>query len=269
MGVSVRRRVGRGGVVDEGSPAAILRPIGGFLAMCLDTFRFMFRRPFQFREFVQQVNFIAGVSLFPSILVTIPLSGIGIFVLGQLLVEIGAVDLAGAGAMVGVVREFGPIASVLVVAGAGATAICADLGARTIREETDAMRVMGINLTHRLVVPRVLASALVALLINGVTTVVGLALCYLLSIGLFHASAGQFVNSMTLLAGQADFYLGELKAAIYGLCAGLVACYRGLTVGGGSKGVGEAVNQTVILSFILLFLFNTLLSVLFSQAGLV
>ena len=252
----------------EVSPAALLRPVGGFLAMCLDTFRYMCRRPFYWREFVQQVNFIAGVSLFPAIMVIIPLSGIVIFVLGQLLVEIGAVDLSGVGAGIGVVREIGPIASVLVVAGAGATAICADLGARTIREEIDAMKVLGINPVHRLVVPRVLASTVVALLINGVTCVVGILMCFVLSVELFHSSAGQFLNSLTLLAGPADFVLSELKAAVYGLSAGLVACYRGLTVGGGAKGVGEAVNQTVILSFILLFMFNTLLSVLFSQAGL-
>jgi phospholipid/cholesterol/gamma-HCH transport system permease protein len=56
---------------------------------------------------------------------------------------------------------------------------------------------------------------------------------------------------------------------VYGISAGMVACYRGLTVSGGPKGVGEAVNQTVIMSFLLLFFFNTLLSMLFIQAGIV
>lgn len=254
--------------VVELTPRAVLRPIGGFLALSLDTFRYMFRRPFHWREFVRQVTFIAGVSLFPAVLIIVPLSGIVIFVLDQLLVEIGAVDLSGVGAAVGVLRELGPIASVLVVAGAGATAICADLGARTVREEIDAMRVLGIDPVHRLVVPRVLASTLVALLINGVTSVVGISMCFVISVQMFHSSAGQFLNSLTLLAGPSDVLLGELKAGVYGLSAGLVACYRGLNVSGGAKGVGEAVNQTVILSFVLLFVFNTLLTVLFSQAGL-
>ncbi|COZ92915.1 integral membrane protein YrbE1a [Mycobacterium tuberculosis] len=62
----------------------------------------------------------------------------------------------------------------LVVAGAGSTAICADLGARTIREEIDAMEVLGIDPIHRLVVPRVLASMLVATLLNGLVITVGL-----------------------------------------------------------------------------------------------
>ena len=72
------------------------------------------------------------------------------------------------------VTQLGPIVTVLVVAGAGATAICADLGARTIREEVDAMEVLGIDPIHRLVVPRVIASTVVAVLLNGLVIAVGL-----------------------------------------------------------------------------------------------
>jgi phospholipid/cholesterol/gamma-HCH transport system permease protein len=157
----------------------------------------------------------------------------------------------------------------LVVAGAGATAICADLGARTIREEIDAMEVLGINPVHRLVVPRVLASTVVALLINGVTCLVGLGVCFVFSVLLFDSNVGQFLASLPQLSGLDDFVLSETKAAVYGLTAGLVACSRGLSVTGGPKRVGEAVNQTVILSFMLLFLFNLLLTMLFITSGLV
>jgi len=68
------------------------------------------------------------------------------------------------------------------VAGAGATAICADLGARTIREEIDAMRVLGIDPIQRLVVPRVLASTFVALLLNGLVCLIGLSGGYVFSV---------------------------------------------------------------------------------------
>jgi phospholipid/cholesterol/gamma-HCH transport system permease protein len=252
----------------EVAPAAVIRPIGGFLAMCADTVRLTFKRPFQWKEFLEQVVFIAGVSTFPAIMVIIPLSGFVVFTLILLLGEIGAVDLAGAGTGIGVVREVGPIASVLVVAGAGATAICADLGARTIREEIDAMQVLGINPVHRLVVPRVLASGLVAVGINGLTCVAGIAVGLVFSVS-YGSSLGQFFYTLPLLADFNDFYLSEVKALVYGISAGMVACYRGLTVSGGPKGVGEAVNQTVIMSFLLLFFFNTLLSMLFIQAGIV
>ncbi|HEY2202891.1 MAG TPA: ABC transporter permease [Pseudonocardia sp.] len=253
----------------EASLAAMLRPVGGFMAMCLDTFRLLFRRPFYWREFVEQVAFIAGVSLFPAIMLIIPLAGLVVFVLLQLFAEIGGTDLAGAASGLAIVREVGPIASVLVVAGAGATAVCADLGARTIREEIDAMQVLGINPIHRLVVPRVLASTVVAMLLNGVASVVGLGVCYAFSVLVFHSSAGQFVATLPLLSGLDELVLSETKAAVYGMAAGLVACYRGLAVRGGPKAVGEAVNQTVILSFVLLFLFNVLLTMAFIANQLV
>jgi phospholipid/cholesterol/gamma-HCH transport system permease protein len=250
------------------SPTALIRPVGGFLATCGDTVRLTFKRPFQWKEFLEQVVFIARVSTLPAILVIIPLSGFVIFTLILLVSQIGAVDLAGGGAGIAVIREIGPIASVLVVAGAGATAICADLGARTIREEIDAMRVLGIDPIHRLVVPRVLASGLVALGINGFTCVAGIGVSYLFALRA-GSSVGQFFYTLPLLTTTNDFYLSELKALIYGLSAGVVACHLGLTAKGGSKGLGEAVNQTVILSFLLLFMFNILLSVLFIQSGLI
>ncbi|HVV08208.1 ABC transporter permease [Amycolatopsis sp.] len=245
-----------------------LRPIGGFLAMTLDTGLALFKRPFQTREFLQQTVFITGVSLVPAIMLTIPFLGVVIFLINQLLAQIGAIDIAGAGVGLAVIREIGPMASVLVVAGAGATAVCADLGSRKIREEIDAMQVLGIDPVHRLVLPRVLASTVVAVALNAVVSVVAIATGYVLSVLVQGASAGQFVANLTLLTSLSDFVVSEIKAALFGMSAGLVACYRGLTAGGGAKGVGDAVNQTVILSVVLLFLFNVLISAVYLQLGL-
>jgi phospholipid/cholesterol/gamma-HCH transport system permease protein len=185
---------------------------------------------------------------------------VAIFLLNQLLIEVGATDLSGAGTGLAVIREIGPIASVLVVAGAGATAICADLGARVIREEIDAMRVLGIDPIPRLVVPRVLASTVVSLGLNGLVSVVGIGGGYVFSVLVQHASPGLFVTNLTLLVNFQDFVVGEIKAAAFGFSAGIVACFQGLRAAGGPQGVGEAVNQTVVYSFMVLFFFNTLIT---------
>ncbi|HEV7830742.1 MAG TPA: ABC transporter permease [Pseudonocardiaceae bacterium] len=250
------------------SVSAAAEPIGGFLAMTLDSAVCLFTRRLHVREFLEQTKFVAGVSTMPSILVMIPFAGFVVFILNQLLGQIGAVDLAGTGAAFAVTREVGPIASVLVVSGAGATAICADLGARTIREELDAMRVLGIDPIHRLVVPRILASGLVALVLDAVVSVVGLATGYMFSVVVQGGSAGQYMASMTLLTGLPELALSGIKSLVYGLAAGMVACYKGLSVGGGPKAVGEAVNQTVILSLVVLFVFNTVASAAFTQLGI-
>ena len=102
----------------------------------------------------------------------IPLTVLLTFTLNVLLAEFGAADISGAGAALGAVTQLGPLTTVLVVAGAGSTAICADLGARTIREEIDALEVMGIDPIRRLVVPRVLAATVVATLLNSLVIIV-------------------------------------------------------------------------------------------------
>ena len=98
--------------------------------------------------------FLMRVAFLPTVAVSIPLTVLIIFTLNILLAEFGAADVSGAGAALGAVTQLGPLVTVLVVAGAGSTAICADLGARTIREEIDALEVLGIDPIHRLVVPR-------------------------------------------------------------------------------------------------------------------
>ncbi len=249
-------------------PFKAMSTFGDFYTFVGKVFRTMFTTRFRFAEFISQAWFVTTVSFGPALLVSIPFCVVIIFQVNQLLIQIGAVDLAGAGAAVAVVREIGPIVSVLVVAGAGATAICADLGSRKIREEIDAMVTLGIDPIERLVVPRVVASMLVGVALNGMVTVVGLVGGYFFSVVLQGATPGLYLSDLTLLVGLPDFLASEAKAAVFGLLAGLTACYLGLNAKGGPKGVGEAVNQTVVFAFMLLFAANSVISALFLQIKL-
>src|SRR5246127_5991279 len=156
------------------SAAKPVRAMGGFFAMSLDTFVQMFKPPFAWREYIAQSGFVARVSVLPALLLTMPYSVLLVFTFNILLTEIGAADFSGTGAAIGTVNQIGPIVTVLVVSGAGATAMCDDLGARTIRDEIDALRVMGINPIQALVVPRVLAATTVALLLSSLVILVGI-----------------------------------------------------------------------------------------------
>ena len=146
--------------------------------------------------------------------------------------------------------------TVLVVAGAGATAMCADLGARTIREELDALRVMGIDPIQALVVPRVLAATVVALMLSAMVILVGLAGALLL-LGVRPARHTRRLRGRADVDHRrADVVIALVKAALFGLAAGLIACYKGISVGGGPAGVGNAVNETVVFTFMALFVIN-------------
>jgi phospholipid/cholesterol/gamma-HCH transport system permease protein len=248
--------------------ARVLRPIGTagkLFAFGLDVGRGAFRRPFQLREFIQQAWFIASVTIVPTALVAIPFGAVIALQVGGLIQQFGAQSFVGSAAVVAVVREAGPIATALLVAGAGGSAIAADLGARKIREELDAMMVLGIDPIQRLVVPRVFACMLVSVFLNGLVSVVGVAGGYVFNVILQHGTPGAYLSSFTALAQMADVWQGLLKALIFGLIAAIVAAYKGMSAGGGPKGVGDAVNESVVITFLLLFVANFVMTAIYFQ----
>ncbi len=248
--------------------ARLLAPVGTagrLFAFGLDVGRATFRRPFQARELVQQAWFIASVTIVPTALVAIPFGAVIALQVGGLISQFGAQSFTGSAAVLAVVREAGPIATSLLIAGAGGSAIAADLGARTIREEIDAMRVLGIDPMHRLVVPRVLACMAVAVLLNGLVSVVGVAGGYVFNVVLQDGTPGAYLASFTALAQLPDLWQGMAKALVFGLVAAVVAAYKGMSAGGGPKGVGDAVNESVVITFLLLFVVNFVMSAVYLQ----
>ena len=247
------------------SPVGGIRQAGRLFALFLDVFRLMFRRPFQFREFIEQSWFIASVTIIPTALVSIPFGAVIALQLGSLARQIGAQSFSGAASVLAIVREASPIVVALLIAGAGGSAICADLGSRKIRDEIDAMEVLGISPVQRLVVPRVLACTLVAVALNGLVSVVGVAGGYFFNVVLQGGTPGAYLASFSALAQLPDLYTGELKAFIFGVIAAVVASYKGLNAGGGPKGVGDAVNQSVVITFLLLFIVNFVITTVYFQ----
>jgi phospholipid/cholesterol/gamma-HCH transport system permease protein len=238
-----------------GKPA---RGLGEFFALSLEIMVQLVRPPFAWREFLLQSWFVARVSIVPAILLAITLNAFILFLLNILLLDIGAADIAGAGAGLAAITQACPAVTVLVVSGAGATAMCADLGARTIREELDAMRVMGRDPVRVLLVPRLAALTVNAFLLLALTIVVGLVADYVFAVYFQHVTPGAFAGSLTLLTGLRLTLIGIVKAIVFGATAGFIACYKGVSVGGGPQGVGNAVNETVVFSFIALFAINIL-----------
>jgi len=250
----------------SGNPvAAGLRQSGNLFAFFIDVVKAVPRRPFQIRELIQQAWFISSVSILPAALVSIPFGAVIALQLGSLVRQLGAQSFTGAASVLAVVREAGPIVTALVIAGAGGSAICADLGARKIREELDAMQVLGIDPIQRLVVPRVIAGMLVSVLLNGLVSVVGVAGGYLFNVVMQGGTPGAYVASFQALGQVPDLVAGEIKALVFGAVAALVAAYKGMNAGGGPKGVGDAVNQSVVITFMLLFALNFVITAIYFQ----
>jgi len=149
----------------------------------------------------------------------------------------------------------GIVGLIIVVAGVAGTAITADLGARKVREELDALQVLGVDPVKNLVVPRFLA----------LMVVTGLFDIYALLFGIFGGiiaelvngqALGPFWNTLFANASTTDLWGSVLKTTIYGAIIAIVCCYKGMSASGGAEGVGRAVNEAVVLTFTAIFAFD-------------
>jgi phospholipid/cholesterol/gamma-HCH transport system permease protein len=205
------------------------------------------------------------VTILPTALVSIPFGAVITLQVASLTQQLGAESFTGAASVLAVVQQASPIIVALLISGAGGSAICADIGSRTIREEMQAMEVMGVSPIQRLIVPRVLATMFVAILLNGLVSVVGVLGGYFFFVYLQHGTPGSFLASFSALAQTPDLYISEIKALIFGFIAGVVAAHRGLNPKPGPKGVGDAVNQSVVITFLLTFFVNLVLTAIYLQ----
>jgi phospholipid/cholesterol/gamma-HCH transport system permease protein len=171
------------------------------------------------------------------------------------LVLFGALDRLGGFFVLASIREFAPFVDAIVLAGVAGTAITADLGARRVREELDALEVLGVDPVKNLVVPRFLALMLVT----------GLFDIYALLFGVFggvlatlvnHEPLGPFWATFFNNASTTDLWGSVVKTTLFGAIIAVVCCYKGMTASGGAEGVGRAVNQAVVIAFLAIFAFN-------------
>ncbi|WP_207839830.1 MlaE family ABC transporter permease [Williamsia soli] len=222
----------------------------------VDTVRL--RLPVQ--EVLEQMWKLFKVTALPALLMAVPIGAEVSVQVGGVMDQVGANSLAGAASGLGVVGQGAPMAAGLLMSGAAASAIASDLGARAIREEIEAMRVMGINPVQRLVVPRFIAMVAIspALCIMIIAAGVGAGLTISANVnGVVPAS---FWQSFGAFATPVDLIFSVLKTLIFAVIVVVIASLRGLEAKGGPKGVANAVNASVVLSVFCIFMTNLLVS---------
>lgn len=215
------------------------------------------RGRFQWRETIQQAWFLISVTAIPGVLMAVPFGVIVSAQVGNLVHQLGASSLIGAAGGMGVIKQGAPVATGLLLAGAGAAAIAADLGSRTIREEVDAMRVMGVDPIQRLVAPRVAAMIVVAPLINILIIAVGVGAGYLVAVTALGLTSGSYWMSFGAFTSGFDVWISLVKSVIFGFLVVVIGCQRGLEAKGGPRGVADGVNAAVVLSVVSIIVVNT------------
>jgi phospholipid/cholesterol/gamma-HCH transport system permease protein len=175
---------------------------------------------------------------------------------GNFLVAFGSIDRSGGFMVVAILREFGTYVTATVVAGIVGTMFTAELGARQVRGELDALAVLGVDPVRELVAPRVLALILCMIGLDVLALAFGVLGGYLATTLVLGGTRGAFLASFFANTTPVDVIASLIKVAIFGALIGVICAYHGLNVSGGAAGVGRAVNKAVVGCLIAIFLVN-------------
>jgi len=217
------------------------------------------------REAVIQAWFFITVTAVPAVLLAVPFGVVIAVQIGSITKSVGASSMAGAVGGIGVMQQAAPMAAALLVGGAGASAVSADLGARTIRDEIDAMRTMGIDPMRRLVSPRMLAMIVVAPMLSIIIILMSILASFLVSVIAQGVASGSYWLSFGTFASTLDIVICVVKSMIFGYIVVIVAAQRGLEAKGGPRGVADGVNAAVVIGVVACFVVNVLITQLVSM----
>lgn len=209
-----------------------------------------------FGEMLVQAWTLLKVTAAPALLMAIPIGAIVSIQTSGLVNQIGASSLVGAASGVGIVRQGAPVTAGLLMGGAAASAIASDLGARAIREELDALRVLGIDPVRHLVVPRFLALLIIAPLLCAIIIASAVGASFALAVGVNDVTSGSFWQSFGTFASVADVWFTLGKSVIFGAMVAIISCLRGMEAKGGPRGVADAVNSSVVLNVVCIAMAN-------------
>ncbi len=207
-------------------------------------------------EFVQQFLFCLKLCWFPLLVATVAFGyGAPGLQSANFATLFGAIDRIGGFFVLASVREFAPFVTAIVVAGVAGTAITADLGARKIRDELDALAVLGVDAVKNLVVPRFLALMLITGLFNVYALILGVSGGVVATV-VFQEPLGPFWATFFTNASVTDLWGSLIKTTVFGAIISIICCYKGMSAKGGAEGVGRAVNEAVVMALITVFAFN-------------
>ena len=248
-------------------PLASLTTVGDQFVLGVRTIQYLIidllSGRFQWQEFIRQGAFMAGTAVLPTVLVALPI-GVTLSIQFALLAgQVGATSLAGAASGLAVIRQAASLTAAILMAAAVGSAITADLGSRKMREETDAMEVMGVSVVRRLVVPRFAAAIMVGVALTGVVCFVGFLASYLFNVYFQNGAPGSFVATFAAFATTGDMVVALFKAVVFGVIVAVVSCQKGLSTKGGPTGVANSVNAAVVESILVLMVVNVAISQLY------
>ena len=162
--------------------------------------------------------------------------------------------------VIGIARELGPVLTALMIAGKIASSISAELGTMRVTEQIDAIKTLSVNPYKYLVAPRFLACLISLPFLTLIFDILGIFGGYLVSITSLKFNAYSYIIKTYDFMKLADFTSGIIKSIVFGIIIGIIGCYYGYNSNKGAEGVGRATVNSVVISSILIFVFNYILT---------
>jgi len=228
--------------------------------LALQSLTNLFSRPFYGQDLLDQMDSI-GVGSIPIVLLTgFFIGAVMVLQTASQFVRFGQTSLTGDAVALALVRELGPTLTSLLVTGRCASGIASELGSMLVTEQVDAMRAMGTDPSRKLVTPRVLATVLAVPLLTVMSDFIGLVGGCVAAVFSLRLGVVQFWTRAIAALELSDILQGGLKSIVFAFILASVGCYKGLTVRGGTQGVGRSTTQAVVISSVLIIVADTFLT---------
>jgi phospholipid/cholesterol/gamma-HCH transport system permease protein len=242
------------------SSLRILEMIGEYISLIVDVLASIVSRPPSWTLIREQLYHIGVMSVG---VVAITGFTTGFVLAAQSFYQLGDKGLSGVtGGLVAksMITELGPILTAFMVTGRVGASMCAEIGSMKVTEQIDALQSMAVNPRRYLIAPRFIAGSIMIPLLTLFSAVMGIFGGLLISVFFFHMSAANYFAPMPLHISLFDLATCFIKASIFGVLLVTVCCFKGMKTTGGAAGVGKATTQSVVTSYVLILVFDLLLT---------
>ncbi|MGC4065596.1 MAG: ABC transporter permease [Polyangiaceae bacterium] len=235
---------------------SLLDGLGSILLLTGRTFAWAFRPPFRTMQLLRAMEFIGAESVF-----IVSLTGIfsGMVLALQMvhaLRQFSAESVVGSIVAISLTREMSPVFAALMVTARAGSAMAAELGNMRITEQIDALVTMGVSPVQYLLTPRMIAAIFMLPLLCVLYTCVGMVGAWIVAVKLLSVDPGIFIANIEKFLTLDDFFMGEIKAMVFGFLISAISCYHGFFATGGARGVGIATTRAVVQSAVALLIAN-------------
>lgn len=229
----------------------------------------IFRKPFYFREMIEQMDYMGTGSLFIVVLVSLFIGMALSMQISSELSELGMKMYTGRIVGLSIIKEVGPVLVAVCFAGRVGSGMASELGSMMLGNQVDILRVHGVSPMKKLVTPRVLSSIIMLPVLTVIGDAVSLLGGYYIAVFVSHQSGSFYWSQIREIMDFENIFSGITKPFVFGYLIACISCYTGLSTRGGAQGLRKATTTAVVYSIVMIivsnFMFTTILLYLFGM----